>query len=116
VEVSPSFESAERGLFVVGDAAMVPLPRAADAAAAGGRTAADAVLERFRLADGREPHLPEPECYVGHGGGAFSRISVRYPDGLPPRGRPEVVVEGPSEEFAAGFEESFDRWSRLRGG
>jgi len=116
VRVSSRFESAEPGLFVIGDAAMVPLPRAADVAAAGGRTAADAVLERLGLSDGREPHLPKPECYVGHGGGVFSRISLRYPDGLPPRGKPEVEIEGPSESLAAGFEESFERWRVLRGG
>ena len=116
VRVSSRFESAEPGLFVVGDAAMVPLPRAADVAAAGGRTAADAVLERLGLGSETEPHPPEPECYVGHGGGVFSRISLRYPDGLPPRGKPQAEIEGPSESLAAGFEESFDRWSSLREG
>ena len=116
VRVSSRFESAEPGLFVVGDAAMVPLPRAADVAAAGGRTAADAVLERLGLSEEREPHLPEPECYVGHGGGAYSRISLHYPDGLPPAGSAEVEIEGPSRELAAGFEAAFDRWRRLRGG
>ena len=116
VRVSSRFESAEPGLFVVGDAAMVPLPRAADVAAAGGRTAADAVLERFGLGPETGPHLPEPECYVGHGEGVFSRISLRYPDGLPPVGSAEVMIEGPSRELAAGFETGFDRWRRLRGG
>jgi sulfide:quinone oxidoreductase len=116
VPVSPRFESSEPGLFVVGDAAMVPVPRAADAAAAEGRTAADAVLERLGLSGEQEPHLPEPECYVGHGGDRYSRISLRYPDGLPPTGSADVTVEGPSESFAAGFEASFDRWRQLRGG
>ncbi len=116
VRVSSRFESGQPGLFVVGDAAMVPLPRAADVAAAGGRTAADAVLESLGLADGREPHLPEPECYVGHGGGLYSRISLRYPDGLPPAGSAQVMIEGPSRRLAAGFEKSFDRWRELRGG
>jgi sulfide:quinone oxidoreductase len=116
VSVSPRFESSEEGLFVVGDAAMVPLPRAADAAVAEGRTAADAVLEQFGLSGEQEPHLPEPECYVGHGGGRYSRISLRYPDGLPPAGSAAVRIEGPSERFAAGFEASFDRWRALRSG
>ena len=116
VRVSSRFESGEPGLFVVGDAAMVPLPRAAAVAAAGGRTAADAILERLGLSDRREPHLPEPECYVGHGGGLHSRISLRYPDGLPPAGSAQVMIEGPSRELAAGFEKSFDRWRELRGG
>jgi sulfide:quinone oxidoreductase len=115
VPVSRRFESPEPGLFVVGDAAAVALPRAADAAAAEGEIAADAILERLGLA-GEEPLLPEPECYVGHGGDRYSRISLRYPDGLPPAGSAEVTVEGPSESFAAGFEASFDRWRALRGG
>lgn len=116
VPVSPSFESSEPGLFVVGDAAMAPLPRAADAAAAEGRRAADAALEMLGVAPDGGPHLPTPECYVGHGGGAYSRISLRYPDGLPPAGRALTEIEGPSVELASGFEESFARWRALRVG
>lgn len=116
VPVSPGFESAEAGLFVVGDAAMAPLPRAADVAAAEGRLAADAVLEGLGLAPNGGPHLPAPECYVGHGGGSYSRISLRYPDGLPPEGSAHPEIEGPSLELASGFEESFARWRALRGG
>ena len=115
VPVSQRFESPEPGLFVVGDAAAVPLPRAAGAAVAEGETAADAIVERLGLSE-EEPRLPEPECYVGHGGGRYSRISLRYPDGLPPAGSAEVTVEGPSERFAAGFEASFDHWRELCGG
>jgi len=114
VEVSSGFESAESGLFVVGDAAQTPLPRAANVAAAAGRTAADAVLARLGLFSEQEPHLPQPECYVGHDGGLYSRISLRYPQGLPPTGEAEVRLEGPSESLAAGFEESFNRWRALR--
>jgi sulfide:quinone oxidoreductase len=116
VPVSPTFEGAKPGLFVVGDAAMVPLPRAAAVAAAGGRTAADAVLAGLGLAPEGEPHLPEPECYVGHGGGVYSRISLLYPDGLPPAGSPLVSIEGPSEDLAQGFEASFAHWLALREG
>ena len=108
--VSPRFESVLPNLFVVGDAAMVPVPRAADVAAAGGRTAADAVLENLGLCGGREPHPPAPECYLPHGGGSYSRISLRYPDGMPPFAGPEVTLEGPSVRLAAGFEASFERW------
>lgn len=115
VEVDRRFESAEAGLFVVGDAAATPLPRAADAAAAEGRTAADAVLERFGLAAVGEDHLPEPECFVGHGGGRFSRISLRFSEGLPPKGSAEVTLEGPSRRFADDFEAAFARWRALRG-
>ncbi len=114
VPVSSRFESAEPGLFVVGDAAAAPLPRAADAAAAEGRTAADEILQRLGLADATEPHLPEPECYVGHGEGRYSRISLRYPNGLPPAGDVEAEIEGPSRSLATGFEELFERWRGLR--
>lgn len=114
VGVTPDFESAEPGLFVVGDAAATQLPRAAAAAAAAGRTAADAVLTGLGLAREREAHLPEPECYVGHGRGIYSRISLRYPDGPPPEGTAAVTIEGPSRDLAAGFEEAFERWRLLR--
>ena len=110
VAVSPRAESVLPNLFVVGDAAMVPLPRAADVAAAGGRTAADAALENLGLCGGGEPHPPAPECYLPHGGGSYSRISLRYPDGMPPLADPEVTLEGPSVRLAAGFEASFGRW------
>ncbi len=114
VEVSAEFESAEPGLFVVGDAAETPLPRAADTAAAGGRTAADAALARLGLSSEQEPHLPKPECFVGHGGEQFSRIALSYPDGLPPQGEAKVMLEGPSRRFAGEFEGAFARWRTLR--
>lgn len=114
VEVDARFESAEAGLFVVGDAAATPLPRAADAAAAAGRTAADAVLDWLGLVAG-EAHLPEPECFVGHGGGLYSRISLRFPEGLPPEGRAAVTLEGPDPGLAEDFEAAFARWQALRG-
>lgn len=114
VQVSPQFESPEPGLFVVGDAAMTQLPRAADAAAAEARTAADAVLERLGLAPEHGPHMPAPECFLAHGGGEFSRISMRYPNGLPPQARAEVTLDGPSESFAEDFETAFGQWRGLR--
>lgn len=115
VEVSETFETAEEGLFVVGDAAAAPFPRAAGPAEAAGKTAADAALARLGFG-GRDPHLPQPECYVGHGGGMFSRISLRYPDGPPPAGSAEVTLEGPSRELARGPEEAFERFCSLRAG
>ncbi len=114
VEVSPEFESAEPGLFVVGDASATPLPRAADAASAAGRAAADAILSRLLGAE-RETHLPAPECFVGHGGGVYSRISMSFPNGLPPQGSARVDLEGPSPDLKQRFEEAFARWRALRG-
>lgn len=113
VEVSPSFETDEEGLFVVGDAAAAPFPRAAGPAEAAGRTAADAALARLGFG-GREPHVPQPECYVGHGGGLFSRISLRYPEGLPPAGSAQVVLEGPSSGLAAGAGDALQRFRGVR--
>lgn len=115
VEVSESYETEEEGLFVVGDTAAAPFPRAADPAEAAGRTAADAALARLGF-DEREPHVPQPECYVGHGEGLFSKISLRYPDGPPPAGSAEVTLEGPSRELARGPEEALERFRSLRTG
>lgn len=115
VDVSSEFESVEPGLFVVGDAAATPLPRAADAASASGRTAADTLLDRL-LGMEREIHMPVPECFIGHGGGAYSRVSMHFPDGLPPRGSAHVNLEGPSPELKQNFEEAFTRWCALYNG
>ncbi|WP_397546428.1 NAD(P)/FAD-dependent oxidoreductase [Rhodothermus marinus] len=114
VSVDERLETAEPGLFVVGDATRTPLPRAAGVASVQGQTAADAVLDRLGLARFEGPHLPEPECYIGHGDGRYSRITIRFPEGLPPAGRPEVRLEGPSPELAAGFARVFDTWRALR--
>lgn len=113
VEVSPHFESSEEGLFVVGDAAAAPFPRAAGPAEAAGKTAADAVLARLGLGEAHR-HTPAPECYVGHGGGVFSRISLSYPEGLPPEGTSRVSIEGPSPELARGPEATLERFRQLR--
>ncbi|ACY49448.1 NAD(P)/FAD-dependent oxidoreductase [Rhodothermus marinus] len=114
VSVDARLETAEPGLFVVGDATRTSLPRAAGVATAQGRTAADAVLDRLGLARFEGPHLPEPECYIGHGDGRYSRITIHFPEGLPPTGRPEVRLEGPAPELAAGFARVFEEWRTLR--
>lgn len=104
VTVGADGESEMRGLFVVGDATATPLPRAAGVAEAQGHTAADAVLARLGLAEPADPHVPEPSCYVLHGGGSVSRIRLRYPRGLPPEGEAEVQIEGPSPDLALAAE------------
>lgn len=104
VTVGADGASAPRGPFVVGDAAATPLPRAAGVAEAQGRTAADAVLARLGLAEPTPPHVPEPSCYVLHGGGSVSRIRLRYPRGLPPEGEAEVLIDGPSPDLALAAE------------
>jgi sulfide:quinone oxidoreductase len=114
VSVSPRFESVVPNLFVIGDAAKTMLPRAAGAASAQGQTAADTILARLGLIEPVPPHLPEPECYIGHGGDVFSKIAMRFPHGLPPQGKPEVYLDPPSTLLAAGFAAAFDTWKTQR--
>ncbi len=114
VSVSPQFEGDEPGLFVIGDAAKTPFPRAAGAATAQGKTAADAILARLGLIEPAPPHAPEPECYVGHGGNVFSKIAMRYPNGLPPNAKPEVYLDAPSTTLADGFAAAFETWKKQR--
>lgn len=114
VTVSAEFESDEPNLFVIGDAAQTLFPRAAGAATAQGKTAADVILARLGHIDPAPPHAPEPECYVGHGGGVFSKIAMRYPHGLPPNARPEVYLDAPSALLADGFAAAFETWKAER--
>ncbi|MCA9944482.1 MAG: NAD(P)/FAD-dependent oxidoreductase [Anaerolineales bacterium] len=114
VNVSPQFESDEPNLFVIGDAAKTPFPRAAGAAVAQGKTAADAILARLGLIEPAPPHAPEPECYIGHGGGVFSKIAMRYPRGLPPAAKPEVYLDAPSTLLANDFAAAFVSWQAQR--
>ncbi len=115
VTVDERGESSVAGLFVVGDAAGSGLPRAAGAAEALGRTAADAVLARLGLAEACEPHAPEPSCFVQHAGGAISRLRLRYPDGLPPEGEAQVGIDGPTPDLAHAVEGERRRFLRLAG-
>jgi sulfide:quinone oxidoreductase len=115
VTVDERAESSVRGVFVVGDAAATRLPRAAGAAEAQGRTAADAVLARLGLADACAPHPPEASCYVLHAGGAVSRIRLRYPTGLPPDGEAQVAIDGPTPDLAHAAEGERRRFMRLAG-
>jgi sulfide:quinone oxidoreductase len=114
VSVSPQFESDEPNLFVVGDAAKTPFPRAAGAATAQGKTAADAILARLNLIEPAPPHAPEPECYVGHGGSVFSKIALRNPYGQPPNAKPENYLDAPSVELARVFDAAFESWKSQR--
>jgi sulfide:quinone oxidoreductase len=114
--VGAGFESAEPGLFVIGDAAATPYPRAAGAATASGAAAAKTVLVRLGLAPVSALPSPQLDCYVGDGSGRFSRLRLRYPDGPPPEGRPEVEVSGPSEALRTEFASGFRHWRQLRRG
>src|SRR5579875_457330 len=102
------------GVFVVGDAAASPYPRAADPAAWSGTLAATAVLSELGFDHTRTPEAPTPDCFVDHGDGAYGRIRVSYPDGPPPGGKPAVAVDPPSQVLATDFEEAHRRWHALR--
>jgi len=115
VAVDQYGETKVPGLFVVGDAAATGLPRAAGVAEAQGRTAADAALARLGLAPALEAHRPQPSCYIAHGGGAMSRIRLRYPGALPPDGEAVVEIDPPSPDLAHAAEGERRRFLRLAG-
>ncbi len=114
VPVNHQFETHWAGLFVAGDAAASPYPRASGAAIASGKSAAQGVLARLGLSEKEEGSLPQLDCYVGHGGDIYSRLSVRYPEGPPPVGHPQVLIDGPSADLGTEFGEGFLRWLRAR--
>ncbi len=116
VPVGPDLASEEPGLFVVGDAAATPYPKAAAPAAAGGELAARAVLARLGLGDPPEPTPPTAECYVGHGDGEYSRFRLDYPGGPPPTGTPRVIVDGPSSALGEALRASHEQFRRERSG
>lgn len=113
VEVGAHGQTAVANLFVAGDAAATPLPRAAGVAEAQGRTAAGAVLAGLGVADAAPPEVPSPSCYVGHGGGNTSRIRIRYPLGVPASGEGEVSIDGPTPELALAAEAERRRFMAL---
>jgi sulfide:quinone oxidoreductase len=102
------------GVFVAGDAAATPYPRAADPAAVSGTVAAEAVLCELGLAPPAPLRVPEPDCFLDHGEGRYARIRVSYPDGPPPKGQPTVVVDPASPQRALEFEQAHLRWQALR--
>ena len=114
VPVDQQFQTRWAGLFVAGDAAATSYPRASGAAVASGTAAARGVLARLGLSERGEGGPPQLDCYVGHGGDIYSRLSVRYPQGPPPGGRPQVLIEGPSAALGAEFAEGFRGWLRAR--
>lgn len=114
IPVDDQFESRRPGLFVAGDAAGTPYPRASGAAIASGHAAAQGVLARLGLSEKGEGSPPELNCFVGHGDGIYSRLRVRYPGGSPPGGHPQVLIEGPSAELGTEFEAGFVRWRGAR--
>ncbi|MDA8315387.1 MAG: pyridine nucleotide-disulfide oxidoreductase [Actinomycetota bacterium] len=114
VPVDERFATEMPGVFVVGDAAASPYPRADGPAAWSGTVAADAVLAELGLGGTQSPATPQADCFVDHGDGAYARFHISYPDGPPPNGRPEIAVEPPARARARDFDDAFRRWRALR--
>ncbi|MDA8275368.1 MAG: pyridine nucleotide-disulfide oxidoreductase [Actinomycetota bacterium] len=114
VPVDARFATEMAGVFVVGDAAASPYPRAADPAAWSGRVAAQAVLSELGVEGDEVAQTPRADCFVDHGEGAYGRIRIAYPDGSPPRGRPTVTIAPAASARAVDFEDAHRRWRALR--
>jgi sulfide:quinone oxidoreductase len=112
VPVGPSMATGEPGIFVAGDASSHPYPRAAAPASTSGEEAASGALAYLGLGQPRRP-LPEPECFLGHGAGRYTRMRLHF-DGPPPEGKPSLELEGPREELQASFTKMFESWKEAR--
>lgn len=97
-------------LYVAGDAASGPFPRAVSPAIVSGVAAAEGALVDLGLLDHSAPQLPEPDCFVDQGEGNYSRIQISYPSGPPPSGVPSVVVGPVTSAANGGFEDARRRW------
>ncbi|GAC1425636.1 MAG: FAD/NAD(P)-binding oxidoreductase [Ktedonobacteraceae bacterium] len=91
--------------WVVGDVAGTALPRAAGVAEAQGRTAAASVLTTLGLAEAQHPIIPSPNCYIWTGQERAGQIQLRFPRGLPPVGKPDILIEQPTSTI---FEEALN--------
>ena len=114
VTVDARFATEMPGVFVVGDAADSPYPRADGPAAWSGVVAADAVLAELGLGSAQCPVTPQVDCFVDHGDGAYGRIRLAYPDGSPPGGQAAVAIDPATQALATDFEEAHRRWNALR--
>ena len=114
VAVDARFATEMAGVFVVGDAAASPYPRAADPAAWSGTLAATAALSELGFDEAQSAEAPAPDCFVDHGGGVYGRIRITYPDGPPPGGHPAVAIDPAVPALATDFEEAQRRWHALR--
>jgi sulfide:quinone oxidoreductase len=103
VQVDAQQRTALQNLWVIGDVAGSPLPRAAGVAEAQGRTAAESVLATLGLGNFTTPTIPSPNCYVWTGLSSAGRIQLRFPQGLPPTGKPEAILDEPNTSI---FEEA----------
>lgn len=101
--------------WVIGDAAGSPLPRAAGVAEAQGRTAAEAVLASLGLGNFIAPTIPAPNCYVWASPTSAGRIQLRFPDGLPPFGKPQAILDAPNSTIFSEAITASERWEQQLG-
>lgn len=102
--------TAQGGIYVAGDAADSPYPRATAPAALSGIAAAEGALADLALAPATRAGTPDPDCFVDQGAGRYGRIQISYPAGPPPLGRPPVVIDESAPADSGGFEAALDRW------
>ncbi len=112
VSVDAYQRSAMDTVWVVGDVADTPLPRAAGVAEAQGHTAAENVLASLGLCEAAAPVLPSPSCYVWTTPTAAARIQVRFPNGMPPAGTPELTLDPPSAPLLVEALSARERWAQ----
>ena len=112
VQVDAHQRTAMDMVWVVGDVAATPLPRAAGAAEAQGRTAAASVLTAFGVSDLQPAVIPAPNCYVWASQSEAARIQLRFPDGLPPAGKPELHLDPADAAIFTQALEAQKQWLR----
>ncbi|GAC1393178.1 MAG: FAD/NAD(P)-binding oxidoreductase [Ktedonobacteraceae bacterium] len=112
VQVDASQQTTMDKTWVVGDVAATLLPRAAGAAEAQGTTAAEAVLTALGLSDAKAPVVPAPDCYVWTGGSSSARIQLRFPNGLPPIGKPDLILDPPNTAIFTEALHASERWMK----
>lgn len=95
VQVDAYQRTALEGIWAIGDVTATPLPRAAGVAEAQGKTAAEAILARLRGEEPLAPTIPTPQCYVWTSQTQAARIQIRFPNGLPPAGKADILLNAP---------------------
>lgn len=116
VAVDDKGRSAQEGLYVAGDAAAGPWPRASSPAVQSAIRAASGVLADLGIAHFDDPGLPQPDCFVDRGAGQFSRLQISYPSGPPPIGVPEVRISDAADAATSGFDGAVSTWRALCAG
>jgi sulfide:quinone oxidoreductase len=113
VQVDAHQHTTMEKVWAVGDVTATSLPRAAGVAEAQGRTAAEAVLTTLGLDEPKAPIMPTPNCYIWAGQGRAARIQLSFPDGLPPAGKPNLILEPPTATIFAEALAAPEQWMKL---